>query len=228
MNITPKTNEELIEAVRAAIRADAPDGITRRFTAGKVEHRAGKDGAAGKFAGYAAVFNSRSENFGSEDYPYYEEIEPGFFDDVLDDDVRCLFNHDENLILGRSNKGHGTCRVFQDSTGLGYECSESEISYAKNLQVSITRGDVSQSSFAFRIKDDGDRIVIENGIVIRTLKKGGCARLYDVSPVTYPAYPESTSTLRDLRGLKKPAAPVTDPAIIATTRARELDLLAAE
>ncbi len=227
--IIPTSDTDLLAKVRAHLRSSVEaDGHERRFTPGHVEHRAAQSGASGKFAGYAAVFNSRSENFGSPDYPYFEEIEPGFFDDTLNDDVRCLFNHDENLILGRSVKGKGTCLVFQDGTGLGYECTESERSYAKDLQISIARGDVSQSSFAFRTKEDGDRLVVEKGIVVRTLKKGGCARLYDVSPVTYPAYPEATTSLRGLRDFRKAAVIPPSPALMGAARGRALDLLAAE
>jgi len=225
--IVPTSDADLIAKVRAHLRSSATDGVERRFTPGMVERRAAADGKPGGFRGYAAVFNSKSENFGSDDYPYFEVIDAGFFDNVLNDDIRCLFNHDQNLILGRSKAGKGTCRVSQDATGLGYDCEASEISYARDLGISIDRGDVTQSSFAFRITDDGDRLVVENGIVTRTLKKGGCARLYDVSPVTYPAYAATEVALRELRGLRKPTQPTFNPNA-TVIRARELDLASAE
>jgi uncharacterized protein len=224
--IIPTSDSDLIAKVRAQLRTAADIGFERRFTAGRVEKRAAVDGKRAGFGGYAAVFASKSENFGSEDYPYFEIIEAGFFDNVLNDDIRCLINHDENLILGRSVSGKGTCKVVQDSTGLAYDCEPSDRSYAKDLEISLERGDINQSSFAFRITEDGDRLVVENGIVTRTLKKGGCARLYDVSPVTYPAYPHATSCLRDLRNFRKPA-PAPKPSA-ASVRSRELDLASAE
>src|SRR5262249_18318562 len=95
--------------------------VERRFTPGIVELRA--DAAEGKQArlgGYAAKFNVRSENMGWGDIEFYEVIEPGFFDNVLGDDCRCLFNHDANLILGRT--ASKTARVSQDVTGLAYDC----------------------------------------------------------------------------------------------------------
>jgi HK97 family phage prohead protease len=227
--IIPTSDSDLLAKVRAHLRSSVDNaGAERRFTTGIVERRAAASGAAARFGGYAAMFNSRSENFGSEDYPYFELIEPGFFDDCLQDDIRCLFNHDENLILGRSVKGKGTCRVTQDATGLAYECESSERSYAKDLEISLDRKDVTQSSFAFRTKEDGDKLVIEDGVVVRTLKKGGCARLYDVSPVTYPAYADTEVSLRELRGLRKAKAPAVAAVSQIPNLRRRLDLAASE
>ncbi len=175
-------------------RIHAPGTLERRFTTGgQIARRAAPVGMnANTIAGYAAKFGERSENFGDSFLKIFEVIEPGFFDRVLNDDVRCLFNHDANKILGRTP---GTLTLRQDRTGLYYACeTEPEITYASDLLLSLDRGDVTQSSFAFRIRPGGDRWV-ETGDseVIRYLVKGGCERLYDVSPVTYPAYPSATS-----------------------------------
>lgn len=169
-------------------------GVTeRRFFNGSLARRAASAGSQQSVvAGYAAKFGERSENFGDAFLKIFEVIDPGFFDRVLNDDVRCLFNHDASKILGRTP---GTLTLRQDRTGLYYACeTEPEITYANDLLHSLGRGDVTQSSFAFRIRPGGDRWV-ETGDqeVIRYLVKGGCERLYDVSPVTYPAYLSATS-----------------------------------
>lgn len=176
--------------------------LERRFTPGLVELRAAAEGdtKTARLGGYAAKFNTRSENMGYGDIEYYEVIEPGFFDNVLGDDVRCLFNHDANLIIART--ASKTCRIKQDATGLDYDADASaEQSYVSDLLVSLRRKDVTQSSFAFRVGRDGQRWVEEGNVITRYLKKGGCLRLYDVSPVTYPAYPDATSEARGLHAI---------------------------
>lgn len=199
----------------------------RRFTLGQVEIRAGADGKAQRVGGYAAKFGVRSENMGWGETEFYEVIEAGFFDGVLGDDCRCLVNHDANLILGRT--ASKTLRLSQDATGLGYDCDvDGEQSYTRDLLISLRRGDVTQSSFAFGVKREGQRWVEEGNVITRYLLKGGCSRLYDVSPVTYPAYPDATSEARsmidDARAaglLVKAKASAVDS---AARRARELQL----
>ncbi len=146
--------------------------------------------------GYAAKFNVLSENLGG----FREQIAPGAFDDVLEDDVRALINHDPNLILGRTVAK--TLAIGQDETGLWYEAQLPATQAARDLAESISRGDVSQSSFAFSVASGGDDWQEdEDGRVVRTVKKIG--RLYDVSAVTYPAYPEATVGMRALEEYRK-------------------------
>ena len=107
-------------------------------------------------------------------------------------DVRGLFNHDPNLVLGRTLAGTLT---LEDNppTGLRYIIDPPDVSYANDLRVSMERGDVNQSSFAFRIARGGDvwEEDEESGLLIRTITK--FSGLYDMSPVTYPAYPSTDS-----------------------------------
>lgn len=135
--------------------------------------------------GYAAVYNSDSEWMGG----FYEQIASGAFDDVLDNDVRAYFNHDENLLLGRVSSG--TLRIGTDKRGLWYEVDLPETSYARDLMELMKRGDVNQSSFAFLI--DRDRWEERDGKTYRIIEK--VSRLLDVSPVSQPAYPDATSEL---------------------------------
>ena len=139
--------------------------------------------------GYAAVYNSDSEWMGG----FYEQIETGAFDDVLENDVRAYFNHDENLLLGRVSSG--TLRISTDKRGLFYEVDLPNTTYANDLVELMKRGDVNQSSFAFLIEKD--RWEQRGGTTYRIIEK--VSRLLDVSPVSQPAYPDATSELkRDL------------------------------
>lgn len=211
--------------------------IERRWTPGIVDFRVATDAVkTPRIGGYAAKFGIRSENMGYGDVQFYEVIEAGFFDNVLGDDVRCLFNHDANLILGRNSSD--TCRISQDGTGLAYECDADEgQSYTRDLIISLKRKDVTQSSFAFSVTKDGQRWVEEGNVITRYLKKGGAKRLYDVSPVTYPAYPGATSEARDIFSLIENARTIglltkgetpPPPAIALARRHRELQLAEAE
>ena len=135
--------------------------------------------------GYAAVYNSDSEWMGG----FYEQIAKGAFDDVMDNDTRAYFNHDENLLLGRVSSG--TLRLSSDERGLYYEVDLPNTSYAKDLVELMKRGDVNQSSFAFLI--ESDRWEERDGKTYRIIEK--VSRLLDVSPVAQPAYPDATSEL---------------------------------
>lgn len=170
----------------------------RFFESGKIEIRKADGGDKPSpitLRGYAAKFDVMSENLGG----FREQIAPGAFADVLKDDVRALFNHDANQVLGRTTAG--TLRIAQDSTGLYYEVDLPDTQAARDLVISIERGDVSQSSFAFRVAPNGDSWdENEDGVIVRTITR--FARLYDVSPVTYPAYPDATVGMRSLEAWK--------------------------
>jgi uncharacterized protein len=144
--------------------------------------------------GYAAVFNQYSQDLGG----FVEIIDPGFFDDCMEDDVRALLNHDPNFILGRTTSG--TLEIKQDTIGLWQRTYppvvEPDVTqWAKDFMVTLKRGEINQQSFAFQVKrtwrgdpEDGDEWFMAGEIIVRRLKKGGCRKLVDVSPVTYPAY----------------------------------------
>ena len=172
-------------------------------------------------SGYASVFNRQSENLGG----FREIIAPGAFDSVLGDDVRALFNHDPNYLLARSTSG--TLRLSVDEQGLRYEFEPPNTTAGRDLVESMKRGDITQSSFAFTVaKDSWEE---RDGSVVRTINK--VERLFDVSPVTYPAYPDATVGMRSMqqwmesRNDEQAAeAPVVDEAP-AADHTRELTLL---
>lgn len=146
-----------------------------------------------RIIGYGSVFNSRSEPL----WGFREIIKPGAFDDVLTNDVRGLFNHDPNFILGRS--AAGTLSLSVDERGLQYNILAPDTQTIRDLVIApMIRGDISQSSFAFQVARDGDDWYEDDeGIVIREISK--FSRLYDVSPVTYPAYQDADSGVRSMK-----------------------------
>lgn len=141
--------------------------------------------------GYAAVYNKESEVL----WYFREVIKPGAFRNALaKSDVRALFNHDSNLPLGRyiAGRSNNTLRLQEDATGLYYEIDPPDTSVGRDLMVSIDRGDITGSSFAFRVLTDNWRTV--NGEQLREIEEFD--EIFDVSPVTYPAYPDSSVGLR--------------------------------
>lgn len=166
--------------------------------------------------GYGAMFDTLSENLGG----FREKIAVGAFDDVLQDDVRALINHDPNLILGRTNSN--TLGISVDVLGLRYNIDMPATSYGDDLMVSLKRGDITQSSFAFSVeKDSWDED--DDGRIVRTIEK--IKRLFDVSPVTYPAYPDTTVAARTLTAHQQDCRCAINQD--AQRRRRELDLLQA-
>lgn len=152
-------------------------------TMGTIEVRE-SDGDEMTLEGYAAVFNSETD-LGA----FREVIRPGAFDDVMDNDVRALINHDPNLILGRT--GNGTLELSTDERGLKYKVKLGNQQYARDFYESVKRGDISQSSFAFTI----DKQSWNEERTVRSVDK--VRQLLDVSPVTYPAYAAATVQARD-------------------------------
>lgn len=145
-----------------------------------------EDGKPAIIAGVAAPFEKLSEIIMGS---FREKISPDAFNETLEDDIRCLFNHDPNYVLGRT--AAGTLRLSTDKSGLRFENDPPDTQWAKDLQVSIRRGDVNQMSFAFEcIKDSWDK---SGKIPIRTLEK---VKLQDIAIVTYPAYPQTKVGLR--------------------------------
>ena len=134
--------------------------------------------------GYAANFEQRT------DLGYFkEEIARGAFDDVLDDDVRLLLNH-EGAPMARTT--NGTLELSIDENGLKYRAALADTQDGRDLYKLIKRGDISQSSFAFTI---GEQEFSEDRSVRRVLK---VARLLDVSPVSFPAYASTSVAARQM------------------------------
>jgi HK97 family phage prohead protease/HK97 family phage major capsid protein len=174
-------SREKVEQMNNDERTQHDDAEKR--TMGTIEVRE-SDGDEMTLEGYAAVYNSET------DLGHFREvIKPGAFDDVLDNDVRALINHDPNLILGRTT--NGTLELSVDERGLKYRVKLGDQQYAKDFYESVKRGDISQSSFAFTI----DQQSWNEERTVRSVDK--VRQLLDVSPVTYPAYAAATVQARD-------------------------------
>lgn len=179
-----------------------------RFLSASVEIRAADDTEASPTVrGYAAKFSTESEMLGNREKQFREVIEPGAFDDVLGDDIRALFNHDPNQILARSKGGEGSLRVGTDEVGLWYEFELPDTTAGRDLRESLSRGDIDQSSFGFTV--DADKWEERDNILVRTINK--VRQLFDVSPVTYPAYPDATVALRSLEEFREEETPAPTP-----------------
>lgn len=171
--------------------------------------------------GYGAVFNTRSEVIGGF---FVEEIAPGAFDDVIGQDVRALFNHDPNYLLGRVKSG--TLRLAVDARGLRYEIDPPDTQTVRDLVLTpLARNDMTGSSFTMRVAEDEWRE--EGDLIVRTIRR--ISELRDVGPVAFPAYPDAAAAQRSLDEWKQ-ARDEGSSARANNERAarlRELDLIGA-
>lgn len=167
---------------------------------------------------------------------YAEVLEPGFFDGCDMEQCACLFNHDVNMVLGR--KRSSTLVLKTDYSGLDYE-SKLPKTRADVYEV-IERGDVYQSSFGFSVKEakweemtreqlqgkmseaDIDMLLSAGTVSVRRLVK--CRTLYDVSPVTFPAYADTTVAKRSLEAYQEAQTPPPDETRHSDTPLIEIEL----
>lgn len=164
----------------------------------KVEQREDKKPT---ISGYAIVFNKLSEDLGG----FREQVAPGACSRAIkEDDIRAAFNHDPNFILGRNKAG--TLQLAEDDKGIKFTIDPlPDTQWCRDLQVSIDRGDINQCSFKFStIKDAWDN---KTKNVVRTLQD---IRLFDVSIVTYPAYPQTSVKVRDYINALSDGQPVLE------------------
>ena len=188
---------------------------------------AGEAPAQKRLVGLAAVYGQLSEPiFGM----FREIIEPGAFAEAVNDDVRALWNHDARYVLGRTTAG--TLRLRDGELGLEVEIFPPDTQWARDLLVSIERGDVTQMSFGW-VADDDWWEEVEGDLPIRHITR--IRELRDVSPVTYPAYPQTVvavremcNTLRARRGDKNNCADDAGLRARLEHRMREIELLSME
>jgi len=166
-----------------------PSNVEHRYLT--QEFRVSPEGETPSISGYAALFDTQSQDLGS----WTESIDPHAFDSVLskNPDVRALWNHNADCVLGRTVAN--TLHLALDARGLSYVIDPPDTTIAKDLLVSMRRKDVTQSSFGFIVKRDQWTEQPDGSITRRILEFD---ELLDISPVTYPAYTQTTSQARNL------------------------------
>jgi HK97 family phage prohead protease len=138
--------------------------------------------------GHAAVFGEPTDIGGW----FREQIEPGAFTaSITDDDIRALWNHNPDYVLGRNIAN--TLTLTEDAQGLKTTITPPDTQFARDLAVSIERGDINQMSFSFQVLIEEWISGEGKGLDLRKIKK---VKLYDVSPVTFPAYEGTDIALR--------------------------------
>ena len=172
------------------LRATPPPAREERSFALRELRVEGQD-TARKIVGYAAVFDVLSVPL----WGFKERIRPGAFKKTIGEaDVRALWNHDSNLVLGRTKSG--TLALAEDEVGLRIEITPPDAQWARDHMATIERGDVDQMSFGFNTVRD--KWYTDAGETIRDVEE---VHLFDVSPVTFPAYPQTTVQVRQLLGV---------------------------
>ena len=167
--------------------------------------------------GHAAVFDQMSH----EMWGIREKIAHGAFSEtIVNDDVRALWNHNPDQVLGRTKSG--TLKLREDTRGLAFEVDVASTQAGHDALELIRRGDVDEMSFGFiAIEDEWEHGEGRDEVSIRTLKK---VRLLDVSPVTYPAYPgtDVDVAVRSLKAWQESEARANQPTL--ATRKRQADM----
>lgn len=180
---------------RQNVRLKEGKEFERRVYAHEVRVADESEGEA-KIVGYAAVFDKWSRDLGS----FIERIKPGFFEGLLDDpETFALFNHNYDMPLAAIKNRSLTLSV--DAIGLRYEFVAPDTTAGRDLVTNVRSGLVSESSFGFAVEESDWEENEESGLWERTLIKG--RKLYDVSPVTLAAYPDTTVAVGEMRYLQK-------------------------
>ncbi len=177
------------------------EGRTKGETLNKLETREfefglelREQGDEMSLTGYAALFNSRSENLGG----FTEVIAPGAFARSLKsrNDIKLLWNHDTSAVLGSTRAG--TLKLYEDEKGLRVEAILPNTTHGRDAKELIKRKDVTGFSFGFTIPGRGGDEWNAEGTE-RTLKS---VRLHEVSLTPFPAYTATNGTAQ-VRGLDK-------------------------
>lgn len=171
------------------------NSLERRYLSAKLELR--ETDTEPVVSGYAARFNELSEEL----WGFKEKITTGAFSEAIKGaDIRALFNHDPSQIVARTK--NNTLKVWEDEYGLRYEFTPNiKTTAGRDLVEHLRRGDIDQSSFAFSMEGGVEEWDNSGDMPVRILKKIG--QLYDVSPVTYPAYPSTSVGLRSAEEIYK-------------------------
>lgn len=160
----------------------------RNLTTNSVEIREDDEGKR-TLTGYAVKWDMKSVTMGWR--RFREQFKRGAFTESLtNEDQLALWSHDTSKVLGRTK--NGTLRLFEDEIGLRFELDLLDTTLGDDAYKTIKRGDVDGVSFGFSmLKQEWDEADPDN--VIRTITK---AKLLEISPVAFPAYPDSEVSAR--------------------------------
>jgi len=182
-------------------------GMERRFVADEI--RADEDKM--EIEGYGARFRVNSDDLGG----FTERIAEGAFKKTIkENDIRSLFNHDSNYVLARTK--NKTLTLEEDGKGLFFNAKLPDTTYARDLVANIKAKNITQNSFGFKTvldkwnKDMTKRELLE-------------VRLYDVGPVTFPAYPQTSVTARSILEMYNISNKRLANVLVKTKRGIDLD-----
>lgn len=187
-----------------------------------LETRSEGDGARGPgtLKGHAAVFAQRTEIGAGYPWSWFEEVAAGAFaESIARDDIFGLWQHRTEDVLGRLRAG--TLRLAEDDVGLATEIDLPGTTLGADVAQLVGRGDVSKMSFGFTVLDEEVR-PLPDGKELRILKR---VKLWEVSPVTWPAYDGTDVGMRALEARLATCAKRFDPRV---AEADEVRLLLAE
>ena len=162
---------------------------TRNLTANSIEIREEENGKR-TITGYAVKWEMKSHTMGYF-RRFKEQFKRGAFTESLTNDEQlALWSHDTSKVLGRTK--NGTLRLYEDDVGLRFELDLPNTTLGNDAYETIKRGDVDGVSFGFRMqKEEWDESDPDN--IIRSISK---AKLVEISPVAFPAYPDSQVSAR--------------------------------
>src|SRR4030042_3416256 len=146
-----------------------------------------------ELVGYASVFNQEAVIFGL----WREKVAPGAFKrTIAQGDIRALWNHNTDLPLGRNRSNPPTLKLKEDKKGLNVEILPPDTQAGRDSVISIKRGDVSQMSIAFQIvKQEWFQPEDKKELPLRTILE---MKLFEVSPVTFPAFEQTSISARSI------------------------------
>lgn len=167
-----------------------PEVENRELLSEDIEIRESDNGKK-TITGYAVKWEMKSQPLGYW-YRFKEQFKKGAFTETItQDDQRALWSHDTSKVLGRTK--NDTLRLFEDDIGLRFELDLPDTTLGEDVYKTIKRGDVDGVSFGFKmVKEEWDESDPDN--IIRSVTK---AKLLEISPVAFPAYPDSTVSARE-------------------------------
>jgi Escherichia/Staphylococcus phage prohead protease len=170
------------------------------------------DGAKiGTLSGYAAVYDSLSDELGPRGMKFKERIAPGAFRTAIEalrngQNIFAYYNHglvggQPHLAMPLGSTRDGSLRIGEDARGLTFELDLPDTSESRDLRVLTERGTVRGVSIAWKLGDVKDSWRKEGGVAVRTLHE--IRAVVDISPTHDPAYPDTSLAVRSLEAWAK-------------------------